>query len=102
MSEPISEIERAKWLLSGDREVTQRHPWDGIIWPLQECLGDLVALCEQKDQRIAKLESEVAKRNFRISQLTAELRHCSVFIRTKEKMHPHGIELFDQLLEARD
>lgn len=56
MSEPISEIERAKWLLSGDREVTQRYPWDGIISPLQECLGDLVALCEQKDQRIAELE----------------------------------------------
>jgi hypothetical protein len=65
---------------------------DGMLY------REAAARLREQDARIAELESEVAKRNHRISQLTAELKHCSVFIRTREKMHPSGIELFDRLL----
>lgn len=27
------------------------------------------------------------------------LRHASVFVRTREKMHPTGLELYDQLVK---
>lgn len=27
------------------------------------------------------------------------LRHASVFVRTKERMHPTGLELYDQLVK---
>jgi len=33
-----------------------------------------------------------------LSEAAAELRHASIFIRSREKMHPDGVKLYDDLL----
>lgn len=51
----------------------------------------LLARCEAAEARLAE-----AKRL--LYECQATLKHAAVFVRTREKMHPAGVELYDALL----
>jgi hypothetical protein len=61
-------------------------------------LKTLKFISEAADE-IESLRYQLAKTTRLLRETTAELKFASIFVRSREKMHPEGLKLYDELLE---
>ena len=59
---------------------------------------DDAAVLEANNKLIDALYKHSDELKKQVKELKVTMRHASIFIRSRQKMHPVGIELYDELL----